>query len=97
MLESITNCFPMNEKSVLALWACSFTVKDTAKCLRMSTRAVNYYRSKLRLRFGVSKSSELINKMILMDDYEEVIELGKQLYLHYEHIKKIKNIYKVKS
>jgi DNA-binding CsgD family transcriptional regulator len=73
-----------NEQSILALWACSQTIKDTARCLAMSIRAVNYYRGRLRCKLGACASSEVISHLVLMDEYESLIRFGRKLIIDYQ-------------
>jgi DNA-binding CsgD family transcriptional regulator len=72
-----------NEKEifVLALWACSQTVKESARYLKMSVRSVNYYRGRLRCKLGANTSTEVIRKIVLSDEYEALIRLGKNLLM----------------
>lgn len=72
-----------NEKEifVLALWACSQTVKESAKYLQISVRSVNYYRGRLRCKLGAHTSTEMISQLVLTDEYETLIRLGKELLL----------------
>jgi DNA-binding CsgD family transcriptional regulator len=70
------------EKFVLALWACSQTVKESAKYLKMSARSVNYYRGRLRCKLGANTSTEVISHIVLSDEYETLIKLGKHLLLN---------------
>lgn len=69
----------LNQKEllILALWACSQTVKETARHLKFSERAINYYRGRLRCMFNANSSNEVISKLIRMDEYESLIRLGK--------------------
>jgi len=65
------------ELLILALWACSQTVKESAKHLNLSDRTVNYYRGRLRCMLNARSSNEVISKLIMMDDYEALIRFGK--------------------
>jgi len=69
------------EKFVLALWACSQTVKESARYLKMSVRSVNYYRGRLRCKLGANTSTEVISQLVLSDEYEALIRLGKNLLI----------------
>jgi len=69
------------EKFVLALWACSQTVKESAKYLKISVRSVNYYRGRLRCKLGANTSTEVISQIVLSDEYEALIQLGKNLLI----------------
>lgn len=63
---------------ILALWACGQTVKESARHLKISERGVNYYRGRLRCMLNAHSSNEVISKLIMMDDYESLIRLGKK-------------------
>ncbi|MFI4956544.1 MAG: helix-turn-helix transcriptional regulator [Gammaproteobacteria bacterium] len=69
------------EQLVLALWACSQSIKESARQLKISERTVDYYRGRLKCRFGVHSSNELIRKIIMMDEYESLIRLGRNLLI----------------
>jgi len=72
-----------NEQCILALWACSQTIKDTARCFKMSIRAVNYYRGRLRCKLGAAQSSEVIVHLVLLEEYESLIRQGRELIINY--------------
>jgi DNA-binding CsgD family transcriptional regulator len=69
------------EQDILALWTCGQTVKDIARCLKISPRAVNYHRAKIRIAFGASVSAEVIHRVVLMDGYEALVLTGRALIL----------------
>lgn len=69
------------EELVLALWACNQTVKESARYLKVSERTVDYYRGRLKCRFGAVSSNELIKKLIMMEDYENLIREGRNFLL----------------
>jgi DNA-binding CsgD family transcriptional regulator len=77
----INNLDNEKEKQVLALWACSQTVKESAKHLGISVRSVNYYRGRLKCRLGVNSSNEFISQIIFMKDFESLLRLGKEYLL----------------
>lgn len=66
-----------NEQLVLALWACSQSIKESARYLNLSERTIDYYRSRLRCRLNARTSNEMITKLIMMDDYEALVHMGK--------------------
>jgi DNA-binding NarL/FixJ family response regulator len=78
---------PLHEKeyAVLSLWACGLGVKSTAQCLKITIRAVHYYRCKLRMQLGVYQSSEVTSLLVLMKDHEALITLGRALIIRYHH------------
>lgn len=76
------NLSSLNQKQllILALWACGQTVKESATHLNSSQRTINYYRGRLRCMLHANSSNEVIRKLIMMDEYESLIRLGK-MYL----------------
>jgi DNA-binding CsgD family transcriptional regulator len=70
------------EQLVLALWACNQSIKESAKYLKISERTIDYYRGRLKCRFGARSSNELIRKIIMMDEYETLIRLGRNLLIN---------------
>lgn len=67
-----------NEQFVLALWACGQTIKESARYLNLSERTIDYYRGRLKCMLNANSSNEVISKLIMMDDYEALIALGKK-------------------
>lgn len=65
------------EQLVLAFWACGQTIKESARYLNLSEGTIEYYRSRLKCMFNAETSNELISKLIMMDEYEALIRLGK--------------------
>jgi DNA-binding CsgD family transcriptional regulator len=67
-----------NEQLVLAFWACGQTIKESARYLNLSERTIDYYRGRLKCMLNANSSNEVISRLIMMDDYEVLIALGKK-------------------
>lgn len=70
------------ELEVLALWACNQSVKESAKCLTLSDRTIEHYRDRIRCKFQVMSSNELLFSLLFHEDYHDLINAGKQLLLN---------------
>lgn len=56
---SLLDALNEREQDVLALWFCGQTAKESALVLNKSSRTVEYYRDRIKLKLGVGRLPEL--------------------------------------
>jgi len=78
MSNLVFSALSETEQLVLAFWACGQTIKETARYLNLSERTIDYYRGRLKCMLNANSSNEVISRLIMMDDYEALIALGKK-------------------
>lgn len=67
------------EYSVLALWFCSQTAKQTAVYLKKSNRTIEYYRERIKCKLGIYCASELHKLNLPNETFIEILQHGRNL------------------
>ena len=88
-LENLTRM----EYAVLSLWLCSRTAKQTGIYLIKSGRTIEYYRERIKCKFGIYCASELHKITLPNEAFTEMLQHGRKLM--HNHLKEKKTFGKV--
>lgn len=72
----------VKEKNVLALWVCGQTAKQSGIYLQRSSRTIEYYRERIKCKFGIYRISELYPIIMRNSEFEILIQEAKELMIN---------------
>lgn len=67
------------ERTVIALWLCGQTAKQSAPYLKISDRTVEYHRERVKCKLGIYCASELHRAIFKSGNFFEILKHGVKL------------------